>query len=290
VVIEVDAVSVSNTFVGVNSVAQERESFMFLLNLQPISPRLPCRPIHVRSPETGNANRPIQRRIDEIIAWLAMAKIPVRGIASDGDKCYNARHERFFNFWNVVERREGIRAALGHIATYGQSFPISHLLHLAKNWHSRIMKYPLTVVVQGPSVAHVSSANIKSVIEMLEPRPSLTDESQIGKMRDFHPISIFRVEDLLTLIGAGKFTEAFMLLPITLLLNAVGVDTFTRDTRKDLLRQCFHIVRLMMAQNDYRRGRTGILVEKGKRGDTVTPLQERTPIRIPKTVCFARCL
>jgi hypothetical protein len=38
VVIGMDAVSVSNTFVGVNSVAQERESVIFLLNLPPISP------------------------------------------------------------------------------------------------------------------------------------------------------------------------------------------------------------------------------------------------------------
>jgi hypothetical protein len=79
----------------VNSVAQERESFMFLLNLQPIFPHLPYRPIHVLSSETGDANTPIQRRIDEIIASLVIAKIPVLGIASDRDECCNARHERF---------------------------------------------------------------------------------------------------------------------------------------------------------------------------------------------------
>jgi hypothetical protein len=112
----------------------------------------------------------------------------------------------------------------------------------------------------------------------------LPDESQIGKMRDVYPISILRFENLLALIGAGKFTEALMLLPITLFLNAVRVDTFARDTRKDLLRQCFHIVRLMMAQKQYHRGRTGILVDRGKRGDTVTPLQERTATQILHTV------
>jgi hypothetical protein len=40
----------------------------------------------------------------------------------------------------------------------------------------------------------------------------------------------------------------------------------------------------MMAQKQYRRGRTGILLERGKRGDAVTPLQERTAIRILNTV------
>jgi hypothetical protein len=59
VVIGVDAVSVWNTFIGVNIVAQQRESFIFLLNLQPISAHLPGRPIHVLNSETGNANEPI---------------------------------------------------------------------------------------------------------------------------------------------------------------------------------------------------------------------------------------
>jgi hypothetical protein len=122
------------------------------------------------------------------------------------------------------------------------------------------------------------------VIEALGPRLSSTDESQIGKMRDVYPISIMRFENLLTLIGTEMFTEPIMLLPMTLLLNAIRVDTYTRDARKVLLRQCFHIVRLMMAQKQYRRGRTGILVERGKRGDTVTALQERTAIQILNTV------
>jgi hypothetical protein len=60
-----------------------------------------------------------------------MTKIPIPGILSDGHKCYNRRHDKFFNFWNAVERREGIPAALRHIATYREPFLISDLLHLA---------------------------------------------------------------------------------------------------------------------------------------------------------------
>jgi hypothetical protein len=154
----------------------------------------------------------------------------------------------------------------------------------------RMMKHRLTVVVPGRSAANVSSASMKSVIETLGPRPSLTDQSQTGKMRDVYPISILRFENLLTRIGPGKFTEAWMLFSMTLLLNAIRVDTFTRDTRKDLSRQCFYIVRLMMAQKQYRRGMTGILLGRGKRGDTVTLLSERTAIRILNTVLVLLCV
>jgi hypothetical protein len=106
------------------------------------------------------------------------------GIASDGDKCYNTRHEKFFNFWSAMEQREGIQAALEQIATYGEPFPISNLLDLVKNWHSRMMKNPLAVVVPGPFGATFSSASRQSMIETLGPRPPFTHESQIAKMRD----------------------------------------------------------------------------------------------------------
>jgi hypothetical protein len=69
VAIGVDAVSVSNTFVGMTSVTQEKESVLFLLNLQPVFPDLPCRSIHFLGSETGHANDRVQRRIDEIIGW-----------------------------------------------------------------------------------------------------------------------------------------------------------------------------------------------------------------------------
>jgi hypothetical protein len=93
------------------------------------------------------------------------------------------------------------------------------------------------------------------MIEILGARLPLTDESQIGKMRDAYPKTIFRFENILRLISHAKFTEAIMLLPMTLLPNSVRVDGFNSDTRKDLLRQCFHLARLMTIQKEYRDGK-----------------------------------
>jgi hypothetical protein len=61
----------------------------------------------------------------------------------------------------------------------------------------------------------------------------LTDEGQTGKNRDVFPISIFRFEIIMKLITAGKFTKAVILLPMTLLLNSVRADLFSRKARKD---------------------------------------------------------
>jgi hypothetical protein len=78
------------------------------------------------------------------------------------------------------------------------------------------------------------------MVETLGPIFPLTAESQIGKMRDVYPISIFRFKIILALITAGKFTEAVLLLQITLLLNSVRFNLFSR--RKDLLHQCFSLI------------------------------------------------
>jgi hypothetical protein len=108
VIIGVGAISVCNTFVGMSRVIQEKEKYMFLLNLRPIFPESHCRPIRVVGSETGNVNESFQRRIDEIVACSREARIFVLGIASDGDPSYNPRHEKFFNFWRIAEKHNGV--------------------------------------------------------------------------------------------------------------------------------------------------------------------------------------
>jgi hypothetical protein len=104
-----------------------------------------------------------------------------------------------------------------------------------------------------------------------------------------YPISIFRFEIILTLITAGKFTQAVMLCPMTLLLNSVRVDLFSRKTRKDLLHRCFYLIKLMMEQKQHRRGRKRILLKTGERGDFVMSLQEEAGIRILNTIIVFPC-
>jgi hypothetical protein len=187
--------------------------------------------------------------------YLKNTEISVLGIASDGDRGYSAPYEKFFNFWDGTERKGGIQAALAQIKNHKEPFSISDLLHLAKNWRSRMMKYRLAIVLPGRFAQTVYSASTQSMIEILGPRPPLTDESQIGKMTDAYQTPIFRFENILTLSSHGKFTEAAILLPMTLLLNLVRTDAFNRDARKNLRHQRFHLVRLMMAQKEYREGK-----------------------------------
>jgi hypothetical protein len=94
-------------------------------------------------------------------------------------------------------------------------------------------------------------------------------------MTDVYPISNFRFEIILPLITAGKFTEAVMLLPMTLLPNSERIALFSRKTKKDLLHQCFYLIKLIMEQTHHRQGRKRILPETGERGDFVMPLQEK---------------
>jgi hypothetical protein len=53
VVVALDAISVSNTYIGISGMTRETESCMFLLNLRPIHSGIPRRSIHVLGSETG---------------------------------------------------------------------------------------------------------------------------------------------------------------------------------------------------------------------------------------------
>jgi hypothetical protein len=78
-----------------------------------------------------------------------------------------------------------------------------------------MIKYRLAVIFPRPVEAKTYSASVQSMVETLGLIFPLTNENQIGKMRNVYPVSIFRFEIILTLIAAGEFTEAVMLLPMT---------------------------------------------------------------------------
>jgi hypothetical protein len=123
VAVAVDAISVSHTFVGMCGMTRETESYMFPLNLQPIHPGIPCRPIHVLGSETGNANQSIQRQITEMIVCLKNAKISVLGIAFDGDRGYSACHENSLISGMVWNERMACKLLWRKSRSTGNYFP-----------------------------------------------------------------------------------------------------------------------------------------------------------------------
>ena len=71
--------------------------------------------------------------------------------------------------------------------------------------------------------------------EILQVGLALSDKSQIGKMRDFYPLELFTTSNVIKLLEAELYADAFFFVPHTLLLLAIRVPFFTSDFRLKLL-------------------------------------------------------
>jgi hypothetical protein len=96
-VFAIDAISCSNTFIGMRCLDMSDIADLFVLYLQPINPNIKCCPLLVIESPSGIGNERIQAQISEILA-LIQSLILRRFIASDGDSSYCQRHKTFMDF------------------------------------------------------------------------------------------------------------------------------------------------------------------------------------------------
>jgi hypothetical protein len=66
VVLAVDAVSCTNTFVGMRQVDKGEVAYLFVTYLQTVTPEAKCSPFFIIESEVGMANDVIQQKIDEV--------------------------------------------------------------------------------------------------------------------------------------------------------------------------------------------------------------------------------
>jgi hypothetical protein len=238
-VLAMDAISCSNTFLGMKHVDLSEITYLFAIYLQPINPNIKCCPLFVIESESGIGNERIQTKVGEILAQI-QSLIPRRFITSDGDSSYYERHRSCMDFWEPIYRRFGLNRTLEELRRYPDVMPLGDLLHLGKNFRTRFVKHELTFVYGGAS----SLINQDRVCAILDLAAPLTDLSQIGKMRDAYPLVLTRIENILQLINQNAFPEAVALLSLSLSLcfNAMRLKIITRETQIDLLRIAFFLV------------------------------------------------
>jgi hypothetical protein len=236
-VIAVDAISCSSTFVGMKRVEEGKIAYLFVVYLQPLRPEVKCTPLFVIESKSGMATGKVQRKIDAVLA-AAQATISRVFLASDGDGSYNDRHHAFMAFWEPIFQSCGFDRVLEILRTYTGVLPLSDLLHLAKNFRTRMLRYLLTFCIGKLS----KSADPEVMRRILGLKGPLTDLTQLGKMRDAYPLVIARVEHINKLFQNDAIAEAVVWLPLCLSLNAVRLENITPSTRVFMLRISWFLV------------------------------------------------
>jgi hypothetical protein len=102
-VLAINAISCSNTFLGMKHVDISEIPYLFVIYFQPIHPNIKCCPLFFIESKSGIGNKRIQTKIDEILARI-QSLIPRRFITSDGGSSYYEHHRSFVDFWEPIYR------------------------------------------------------------------------------------------------------------------------------------------------------------------------------------------
>jgi hypothetical protein len=149
-VFAIDAISCSNTFIGMRRIDMSDIAYLFVLYLQSINPNIKCCLLFMIENPSGMGNERIQAQINEILA-LTQSLIPRGFITSDGESSYYQRHKTFMDFWEPIYQGFGLDRILAGLKQYPHVMPLSNLLHLGKNFRIQFLKYELTFVYGGAS-------------------------------------------------------------------------------------------------------------------------------------------
>jgi hypothetical protein len=234
----VDAVACSSTFIGIKNIQRGDIHYLFVVLLEPLVPTAKCYPLFVIESSQGIGNDEIQAQIDQIIG-ITQTRIHRVFLGSDGDKSYNERNHSFMGFWEPFYKEFGLERVLDELKAYPLVFPVSDLLHLAKNFRIRFLLYLLTFVFGDTS----TTINHEKYLDIVGRGPAFTDMSPLGKMRDAYPLAMARLENIVALIDHDAIAEAVALLPLSLTLNAIRLETIPSTTRTNLLTISFFLVR-----------------------------------------------
>jgi hypothetical protein len=80
--------------------------------------------------------------------------------------------------------------------------------------------------------------------------PGLNNVSRLGEMKDTHPLTIFRVQNSVILMGNGMTINAVALLPMTLFFTTLGVYKVAFGQWMDMLRMWFPL--MMSGSQEYK--------------------------------------
>jgi hypothetical protein len=141
-VLAVDAVRGVSTFIEIKNIQRGEIHCLFVVLLQPLVPTGKCSPLFVIERSQGIRNDVIQAKIEEMIN-MAQSTIHRVFIGSDSDRSSNERHHSFIDFWESLYSSYGLERALDKLKAYLEVFPLSDLLHMARNkYDDRSRKCP----------------------------------------------------------------------------------------------------------------------------------------------------
>ena len=206
----------------------------FTYVVMPLNSQLPCLNIHLEPCSSGSANDSTVDVLERVIQKCEMYNIDVALIAADGDRGWNRKFDRVFE---VLEKHP--YTSLGDLSldvyelcrNDGVPLAVTDLLHYVKAARSRYIDHKIAVTLGNVEV----QTSCEMAEDVLNVGLAISDRSQLGRMRDFYPLQLFTIKNVLLLLSNDMYADAYYFLPHAILLLVVRCPFFRMDFRMQLL-------------------------------------------------------
>lgn len=222
----------------------------FLYCLLPLNGEFPCFPLHLAPATNGMSKQYNIEVVNRLTQICRCYNIDVVYMAVDGDPGWS---DKFLDMIDVVESKTRNGPVYDWaLDVYKQSYEmgvhstISDLLHVVKRARSRYIDHKISIL----SACDEATTNYEKVCEVLGINMALCDRSPLGRMRDFYPIELFTMRNVMCLLEAELFPDALYFTAFTLLLLAIRVPFWNMDLRLRMLNVAFLLMQEMVAELD----------------------------------------
>ena len=206
----------------------------FIYVLLPLNKDLPTITLHLAPARCGMAKEEHLQTLKELAIICSNYNIEAQFMSVDGDSGWNCVFQEMFEVTS-----ENFKYPLTELALRTQKtcssqekfMAVADLLHLVKRARARYIDHVIQVVATDEQ----SQTDYAHVCDVLGLGLVLSDRSQLGKMRDFYPIDMFSLHNVLLLIDNECFGDAYYFMAYTLLLLVIRVPFFQMEFRLKLL-------------------------------------------------------
>ena len=204
----------------------------------PLDATLPVRIIHIEPATNGCFNARITGLVEDVITSYKANNCQVWFVATDGDRFLSAAHDSFFEK-HIAPHETDFFALLGDLFDHVQSgnwIPIADPLHFGKNMRGKLLDHKVAVIENGQPIRTTSAAHLEQYLKLGD---TLTDTSQIGRMRDYYLTKLFTLGNVLVLLKSRVFHSALLLLPYACVYSVLYCSNLSVTARVFLLRLAY---------------------------------------------------
>lgn len=229
-------------------------NYCFIFLLQPLNSNFPCITLHLLPANSGVATGAIIDVADQLRSRCRKYNINVAYVSADGDSGWNGKFHSMFKV-SQSQKFTDLEKFASQVFKKCQKkdipLAITDLLHFVKAARGRYIDHAL--IMRTNDLTTCTSYNDVCRALNCEPR-CLTDKSQLGRMRDFYPIELFTIRNVIILLKKKLFPDAFYFLPHAILLVVIRVPFLHLDFRMQLLSVAYglfsHVYKDIMSMID----------------------------------------